>query len=56
MTRGNSAVITLEEAKRLFKECDLSFLDELPEDADDYEVERTESDEDEGCEGGACKI
>ena len=35
---------------------DLHFLDDIPDDADDYEVERTESDEDEGCEGGACKI
>jgi hypothetical protein len=35
---------------------DLDFLESIPDDADDYEVERTESDEDEGCEGGACKI
>ena len=35
---------------------DFTFLDDLSDDADDYEVERTESDEDDGCEGGACKI
>lgn len=35
---------------------DLDFLEDVPEDADNYEVERTESDADEGCEGGACKI
>mgnify|MGYP003645071525 CR=1 FL=1 len=33
-----------------------NFLDELSDDADDYEVEKFDSDEDEGCEGGACKI
>lgn len=33
-----------------------TFLEDIPEGADDYEVERTESDEDEGCEGGGCKI
>jgi hypothetical protein len=35
---------------------DLDFLDDIPEDADDYEVEVFDGDEDEGCEGGACKI
>lgn len=36
-------------------EDELGWLDGLADDADDYEVERTESDEDEGC-GDACKI
>jgi hypothetical protein len=35
---------------------ELGFLDELPDDADDYEVQTYEGEEDEGCEGGACKI
>lgn len=34
---------------------DMDFLDDLPEDADDYEVEKFDDDEDEGC-GDACKI
>ena len=33
-----------------------NFLEDLPEDADNYEVEKFDDDEDEGCEGGACKI
>ena len=32
------------------------YLDDLPDDADNYEVEKFDSDEDDGCEGGACKI
>ena len=52
----SDATITVEEVKRLFNESDLTFLDELSDDADDYEVEKFDSDEDEGCEGGACKI
>lgn len=35
---------------------ELSFLEDLPDDADDYEVELFEGQDDEGCEGGACKI
>jgi hypothetical protein len=34
----------------------LDFLDELDNMDTDYEVEKFDSDEDEGCEGGACKI
>ena len=37
-------------------EDDMNFLDDVPDDADNYEVEKFDSDEDEGCEGGACKI
>ncbi len=33
----------------------LDFLDDLPDDADDYEVEKFEGEDDEGC-GDACKI
>ena len=33
-----------------------NFLDDIPKDADNYEVEKFDDDEDEGCEGGACKI
>ena len=32
------------------------YLDDLPDDADNYVVEKFDSDEDDGCEGGACKI
>lgn len=35
---------------------ELSFLDDLPEDADDYEVVMFEGQDDDGCEGGACKL
>ena len=35
---------------------ELSFLDDLPASADDYEVETFEGQDDEGCEGGACKL
>tara|TARA_R110002167_G_scaffold9628_3_gene44553 strand:+ start:1489 stop:1614 length:126 start_codon:yes stop_codon:yes gene_type:complete len=35
---------------------DLSFLDDIPASADDYEVEVFEGQDDEGCEGGACKL
>tara|TARA_R110000823_G_C15952958_1_gene502534 strand:+ start:16808 stop:16957 length:150 start_codon:yes stop_codon:yes gene_type:complete len=34
---------------------ELDFLDDIPDDADDYEVEVFDGDEDEGC-GDACKI
>lgn len=33
-----------------------NFLDDIPEGADNYEVEKFDDGEDEGCEGGACKI
>lgn len=35
---------------------ELDFLDDIPADADNYEVEKFDDEEDEGCEGGACKI
>ena len=35
---------------------ELGFLDELDNIDTDYEVEKFDSDEDDGCEGGACKI
>tara|TARA_R110000737_G_scaffold337022_1_gene356952 strand:+ start:1819 stop:1977 length:159 start_codon:yes stop_codon:yes gene_type:complete len=35
---------------------ELDFLDELDNMDTDYEVEKFDSDEDDGCEGGACKI
>ena len=35
---------------------DMSFLDNLPDDVDDYEIEMFEGQDDGGCEGGACKI
>ena len=35
---------------------ELGFLDELDNMDTDYEVEKFDSDEDDGCEGGACKI
>ena len=35
---------------------ELSFLDDIPASADDYEVEVFEGQDDEGCEGGACKL
>lgn len=34
----------------------LDFLDELDEMDTDYEVQVYDGEEDEGCEGGACKI
>ena len=34
----------------------MDFLDELDNMDTDYTVEKFDSDEDEGCEGGACKI
>lgn len=35
---------------------ELDFLDDMPDDADDYEVEVFDGDEDDNCAGGACKI
>ena len=35
---------------------DFAFLEDVPASADDYEVEVFEGQDDEGCEGGACKI
>ena len=35
---------------------ELGFLDDIPASADDYEVEVFEGQDEEGCEGGACKI
>ena len=35
---------------------ELSFLDDLPASADDYEVVMFEGQDGEGCEGGACKL
>ena len=35
---------------------ELDFLDELDNMDTDYVVEKFDSDEDDGCEGGACKI
>tara|TARA_R110000851_G_scaffold161658_1_gene305398 strand:- start:221 stop:367 length:147 start_codon:yes stop_codon:yes gene_type:complete len=48
----------MKEAKmpEVLLEDDLSFLDDIPESADDYEVQMFDGQDDEGCEGGACKI
>jgi len=35
---------------------DFDFLEDLPDNADDYEVVVFDGDDDEGCEGGACKL
>jgi hypothetical protein len=35
---------------------ELSFLDDIPESADNYEIEMYDGQDDGGCEGGACKI
>jgi predicted metal-binding protein len=35
---------------------ELGFLDDIPEGADDYEVEMYDGQDDGGCEGGACKL
>ena len=35
---------------------EFDFLDNLPDDADNYEVQKFDDEEDEGCEGGGCKI
>ena len=35
---------------------ELGFLDDIPDDAYDYEVQKFDYEDDEGCEGGACKI
>ena len=40
----------------IVEEDELSFLDDIPADADDYEIEMFDGQDDEGCEGGACKI
>ena len=45
-----------ETADSLSQEDDFSFLDDIPEGADDYEVHMFDGQDDEGCEGGACKI
>lgn len=35
---------------------DFNFLDDIADDADDYEVQTYDGEDDEGCEGGACKL
>lgn len=56
ITQKTQSIIKEQYMPEIIEEDELSFLDDIPADADDYEIEMFDGQDDEGCEGGACKI